>query len=346
MTPSVTTAPFGQLPDGRAVSLFTLTNSQGVIAKVTNYGTIITELHVPDRKGKLGDVVLGLETLEAYLAGHPFLGCTVGRFANRIAKGRFTLDGRSYQLAVNNGPNALHGGVNGFDKALFQAEPQTGAAVKFTYVSPDGEEGYPGTLRLCVVIHLTDEDELLLDYAATTDAPTPVNFTNHSYFNLAGKASIKQHRLEIAADFYTPKNAHDVPTGEIASVAGTPLDFRKPAAVGSRFAALGGQPQGLDHNFVLRGGCPAPAIAARLSEGGTGRVLTMRTTEPGVQVYTANWFDGSLVGKGGVAYPQHGGIALEAQHFPDSVNCPHFPSTILRPGQTYRQTTGYRFSVA
>jgi len=327
------------------VSLFTLTNAHGRVAKVTDYGTILTELHVPDHAGKLGDVVLGLDSLAAYLAGHPYLGCTVGRFANRIARGRFTLDGRTYQLATNNGPNALHGGVQGFDKALFHAEPQAGASVKFTLRSPDGDQGYPGTLHLTVVMSLTDADELVLDYTATADAATPINLTNHSYFNLTGQGTIKRHILEVAADFYTPKDANDVPTGEIASVKGTPLDFTRPTAIGSRFAKLGGEPPGLDHNFVLRGGCPSPALAARIHEPTTGRVLEMLTTEPGVQIYTANWFDGTLVGKGGVKYPRHAGVALEAQHFPDSVNRPYFPDPILRPGETYRQTTVYRFSV-
>lgn len=346
MTPSVKSAAFGQLPGGATASLFTLANAHGLVARVTNYGTILTGLHVPDHAGKLGDVVLGFDNLAAYLTGHPYLGCTVGRVANRIAQGRFTLDGRTYQLATNNGPNALHGGVQGFDKALFQAEPQAGASVKFTHTSPDGDQAYPGTLRLTVVMTLTDADELVLDYTAISEAPTPVNFTNHSYFNLAGQGTIKQHVLEVAADFYTPKDANDVPTGEIHRVQGTPFDFTKPTAIGTRFAKLGGQPQGLDHNFVLRGGCPSPALAARVSERTTGRVLEMLTTEPGVQIYTANWFDGSITGKGGVVYPRHAGVALEAQHFPDSVNRPHFPDTILRPGQTYRQTTVYRFSVA
>jgi aldose 1-epimerase len=345
MTPAVKISAFGRLPDGRAASLFTLTNAAGSIARVTNYGTILTELHVPDRAGKLGDVVLGLDSLEDYLAGHPYLGCTVGRFANRIAKGRFTLAGRSYQLATNNGPNALHGGVQGFDKALFHAEPQAGAAVKFSHTSLDGDQGYPGTLQLAVVITLTDRDELVLDYTATCDAATPVNFTNHSYFNLAGTGTIKEHLLEVAADFYTPKDDTNIPTGEIIGVQGTPLDFTQPTPIGARFAQLGGEPQGYDHNFVLRGGCPSPALAARVHEPKSGRLLEMLTTEPGVQVYTANWFDGSLQGKGGVAYARHAGVALEAQHFPDSVNRPYFPDTILRPGATYRQTTIYRFAV-
>jgi aldose 1-epimerase len=346
MKPSVKTAPFGALADGRAVSLFTLTNAHGLVAKVINYGTILTELHAPDRAGHLGDVVLGCDTLSAYLAGHPYLGCSVGRFANRIARGRFTLDGRTYQLATNNGPNALHGGVCGFDHALFAAESLPGAAVQFTHVSPDGDQGYPGTLRLTLGMTLTEADELVLDYTATSDAATPLNLTNHSYFNLAGRGTIKQHRLEVAADCYTPKDANDVPTGEILTVRGTPLDFTRPVAIGKRFAELGGEPPGYDHNFVLRGGCPSPALAARLHEPKSGRMLEMLTTEPGVQVYTANWFDGSLTGKRGAKYPRHAGVALEAQHFPNSPNCQHFPDTILRPGRTYRQTTVYRFSVA
>lgn len=346
MKSSVTRSPFGKLPNGQRADLFTLQNRHGLVAKVTNYGTILTELHVPDRKGRLGDVVLGFDNLAQYLQGHPYFGCTVGRYANRIARGRFTLAGRTYKLAVNNGPNALHGGRKGFDKVLWQARPLQGAAVKFTYTSADGEEGYPGKLDVTVIMALTDENELAIEYFARTTKPTPVNLTNHSYFNLAGRGDVKQHRLMLAADFYTSVDANLIPTGEIRAVKGTPLDFNKPTAMGARFARLGGKPQGYDHNFVLRGGGQSLAFAARVTEPKSGRVMEVFTTEPGIQLYTANWFDGSLTGKGGWTYGPHHAFCLEAQHYPDSPNQPHFPTTILPPGQIYRQTTVHRFTVA
>jgi len=357
MKPSVHSTPFGTLPDGREARLFTLTNRHGLIAKITNYGTIITELHVPDRAGRLADVVLGFDNLAQYLKGHPHFGCTTGRVANRIAQGVFTLDGKTYKLDVNRPPNHLHGGRKGFDKVLWQARPMKGAAVRLDYTSPDGEEGYPGELRVTVIMTLTDANELILDYTATTTKPTPVNLTNHSYFNLAGRGDIKRHRLMIAADFYTPTDAALIPTGEICSVKDTPLDFTRLTTIGARFDRLGNQPPGYDHNFVLRGdpegfqhgevcrGTPAkPAFCARLVEPRSGRVMEIFTTEPGVQLYTANWLDGSLVGKGGIRYERHAGVCLETQHFPNSINIPHFPSTVLRPGQVYRQTTSHRFS--
>lgn len=347
MKAAVAKAPFGKLPSGRVADLFTLTNARGLVARVTNYGTILTELHVPDRKGGLGDVVCGFDNLRQYLQGHPYFGCTVGRVANRIAGGKFMLDGKARCLAVNNGPNALHGGIRGFDKKLWKATPLRGATVRFDYTSPDGEEGYPGRLEVRVIMKLTDDNEFLIDYTATTSQPTPLNLTNHSYFNLAGKGDIKNHKLMIAADFYTPKSPTGVPTGEIRPVKGTPLDFTRPVAIGARFAELGGRPQGYDHNFVLRGD-PAnpgqPAFCARVVEPGSGRLMEAFTTEPGVQLYTANWLDGSLTGKGGAPYVRHCGLCLEAQHFPNSINIPHFPDTVLRPGQTYHQLTLYRFS--
>ncbi len=344
MPAQVRKSSFGKLPDGTAVDLYTLENANGVVAKVTNYGTIVSELHVPDRDGKSGDVVLGFDNLEQYLKGHPCFGCTVGRVANRIAKGRFTLDGKTYTLAVNNGPNHLHGGLEGFDKKVWQAEPQSGAAVKFTYTSPDGEEGYPGTLAAAVTMTLTDANELRLDYCATTDKPTPVNLTNHSYFNLAGHGDALRHELMIAADYYTPSDSASIPTGEIKSVKGTPMDFTRPQAIGSRFAQLHNVPVGYDNNYVLDGGGKGLSLAARAYDPESGRVLEVYTTEPGVQLYTANFLDGSLTGKGGVVYQQHAAFCLETQHFPDSVNKPGFPSVILRPGQTYRQTTVFKFS--
>jgi aldose 1-epimerase len=335
---------FGQLPDGTAVDLYTLTNAHGLVAKLSTYGAIITELHVPDRQGKLGDIVLGFDNLGQYLERHPYFGATVGRVANRIAKGAFVLDGKTYQLAINNGPNALHGGLKGFDKKVWQAEPQPGAAVAFTYTSPDGEEGYPGTLKVTVTMALTDADELSIDYRATTDQATPVNLTNHSYFNLAGAGDVLAHELMLAADAYTPVDSALIPTGEIKPVQGTPLDFTSPAAIGARFSQIQTSPVGYDNNFVLRSGGKALALAGRVYEPKTGRVLEVSTTEPGIQLYTANFLDGSLKGKGGVVYGRHSAFCLEAQHFPDSVNQPKFPSVILRPGQTYRQTTTHRFT--
>jgi aldose 1-epimerase len=342
---------FGKTPDGKDVELYTLTKEDDrIVAKVMNYGAILTELYTPDRNGKLDDVVLGFDNLKAYLMGHPFFGATAGRVANRIAKGRFTLDAKEYKLATNNGPNHLHGGLKGFDKQVWKAavasEPGAPPAVRFTYRSPDGEEGYPGNLDVAVTYTLTNNNELKIDYTATTDKPTPVNLSNHSYFNLEGitKDDMLGHELMLAADKYTPVDDTLIPTGEIKAVQGTPLDFTKPTAIGARIAQLKGNPGGYDHNFVLRGGDKKPALAARVYEPKTGRVMEMYTTEPGVQFYTGNFLDGSLKGKGGVVYQKHHGFCLEAQHFPDSVNHPNFPSVILRPGQTYTQTTVYKFS--
>ena len=346
MKAKVEASPWGKLADGTPVDLFTLTNANGLIAKITTYGTIITELHVPDRSGKHGDIVLGFDNLAQYLKGHPCFGCTVGRVANRIAKGTFSLDGKTYCLAVNNGPNHLHGGLVGFDKKVWKAEPQGGAVVRFTYASPDGEEGYPGRLSVAVQIALTDANELSIDYNASTDQPTPVNLTNHSYFNLVGEGDVLNHQLLIAADYFTPKDPTSIPTGEIRAVKGTPMDFTTPHRIGSRFAQLQEKPVGYDHNFVINGGGKGLCLAARVFEPRTGRVLEVSTTQPGVQLYTANYLDGSLTGKRGVVYRQHAGLCLETQHFPDSVNQPGFPSTILRPGQTYHHTTVHRFATA
>jgi aldose 1-epimerase len=346
MKANVQTSAFGNLPDGTPVELFTLTNSSGLVAKVSNYGTIITELHVPDRAGVSGDIVLGFDNLEQYLKGHPFFGCTVGRVANRIAKGRFTLDGKTYELAVNNGPNHLHGGLKGFDKMVWKAEPQSGASVKFNYTSADGEEGYPGQVAVTVLMTFTEKNELSIEYTAAADQPTPVNLTNHSYFNLAGQGDVLSHELLIAADRFTPKDENSIPTGEILPVKSTPMDFTKPHPIGSRFSQLQEKPVGYDHNYVLRSGGKALGLAARVFEPTTGRVLEISTTEPGVQLYTSNYLDGSLTGKRGIVYRQHSGFCLETQHFPDSVNQTTFPSTILRPGETYRQTTIHKFATA
>jgi aldose 1-epimerase len=348
MKPTVEKIPFGKAADGAEIDLFILTNANGMKAKITTYGSILTELDVPDRDGKLGNVVLGFDNLAGYLAGHPHFGATTGRVANRIAKGKFTLDGKEYKLAVNNGPNALHGGLKGFDKVVWKGEakvtPDT-AAVELTYLSKDGEEGYPGNLTTMVTYTLTNENELRIDYKATTDKPTPVNLTNHSYFNLGGPASgdILDHELTIEADEYTPADDTLIPTGEIRSVKGTPLDFTKPAKISARISQVADKTGGYDHNFVLRSKGGKLALAARAYDPKTGRVMEMYTTEPGVQLYTANFLDGKLKSKEGVPFKKHQAFCLEAQHFPDAVNHPDFPSIILRPGQTYKQTTMYKF---
>jgi aldose 1-epimerase len=349
MQAPVQKSTYGKLPDGTVIDLYTLTNAKGVVAKIITYGAIMTELHVPDRNGKLGDIVLGFDNLDQYLAGHPFFGSTIGRVANRIAKGKFTLDGKSYTVATNNGPNHLHGGLKGFDKVVWQAEPVAttkGASVKFTYLSRDGEEGYPGNLAVTVVYTLTDNNELRIDYTATTDQATPVNLTNHSYFNLAGAAAgdILGHEVMLAANRYTPVDATLIPTGELAPVKGTVMDFTKPMPIGSRIKQLTNDPQGYDHNYVLNSGGKKLALAARVYEPKTGRVLEIRTTEPGLQFYTGNFLDGTLKGKDGVVYKQHYAFCLEADHFPDSINQPSFPSAVLRPGQTFKQTTIHKFS--
>jgi aldose 1-epimerase len=349
MKASLEKTAFGQTAEGTAVDLYTLTNALGMKAKIMTYGAILTELHVPDHDGKLEDVVLGFDGVKSYLAGHPYFGATTGRVANRIAKGKFTLDGKEYTLFVNNGPNALHGGKKGFDKVVWKAEPvqsADGVGVKFSYVSPDGEEGYPGNLSTTVTYTLTNQNELKIDYHATTDEATPVNLTNHTYFNLAGAKSgdILGHEMMLAADKYTPVDETLIPTGEVKPVQGTPLDFTKPTPIGARLNQLKTDPVGYDHNFVLRGEGKTLALAARVREPKTNRVMEMYTTAPGVQFYTGNFLDGTLKGKGGVVYKKHHGFCLEAQHFPDSVHHENFPSTILRPGKTYAQTTVYKFS--
>jgi len=342
--------PFGKTADGTPVDRYTLANAHGVKARLITYGAILTELHVPDKQGKLADVVLGFDNLQSYLDGHPFFGATVGRVGNRIAKGKFTLEGKEYQLATNNGPNHLHGGNKGLDKVVWKAESSSGpkeASARFTYVSPDGEEGYPGTLSVAVTYTLTDQNELRIDYSATTDKATPVNLTHHSYFNLAGHdaGDILGHELMIAADRYTPVDAALIPTGKIEPVKGTPLDFTTATPIGKRIGELKGEPGGYDHNFVLRsGGSNKPVLAARVRDPKSGRVLEILTTEPGVQLYTGNFLDGKNKGKGGAVYRKHQGLCLETQHFPDSVHHPEFPSIILKPGQTYTQTTIHKFS--
>ncbi len=341
----ITKSEFGKLPDGTVIDAYTLTNAKGMKAKVITYGAILTELDVPDKSGKMGDVVLGFDNLKGYLDGHPYFGATVGRVANRIAKGKFTLDGKEYKVAVNNGPNHLHGGLKGLDKVVWKAQiTQTSdvAAVKFTYTSPDGEEGYPGKLTIAVTYSLANDNALRIDYEAKTDKATPVNLTNHSYFNLAGSGDILGHELTLMGDSYTPTDDTLIPTGKIASVKGTPLDFTKATPIGKRIGELKGEPGGYDHNFVLpkKDGLQ---LAASVYDPKSGRVMDVLTTEPGIQFYTGNFLDGTLKSKDGKVYKKNHGFCLEAQHFPDSVNHPEFPTMTLKPGETYKQTTVYRF---
>jgi aldose 1-epimerase len=336
---------------GKETTRFTLTNAQGMQLQVTDYGATITSVLVPDKNGELGNVVLGFDSLAGYqspeyLKGGPYFGATIGRYGNRIAKGRFTLNGQEYKLATNNGENHLHGGTRGFDKVVWQAEPLPGEnAVRFTYVSKDGEEGYPGTLTTQVTYTLTDDNEIRIDYKATTDKATPVNLTNHSYFNLsAGKANnVLNHVLTLNADKYTVVDKSLIPTGELRDVTNTVMDFRTPQAIGARIQQVEGG--GYDHNYVLNGQDGALKKAATVYEPTSGRQIEVLTTEPGMQLYTANSFDGTFRGSGNKAYTKHYGFALETQHFPDSPNQPDFPSTILEPGETYESTTIYKFSV-
>ena len=357
VSPTVTSMPFGATTDGRKAELFTLTNRHGIQIRLTNYGGIITSLRTRDRSGRFDDIVLGYDSLAGYLRNSPYFGAIVGRYGNRIARGIFSLDGTTYRLAVNNGPNSLHGGLRGFDKVVWNATPfqnQEGSGVALDYTSPDMEEGYPGTLRSHVTYMLTEDDRLIVDYQATTDKATPVNLTQHTYWNLAGSArrDILGHELTINADSMTPVDTTLITTGEITPVSGTPFDFRNPTTIGARVDqrqdAQIRYGNGYDHNFVLnRGGAGADALvrAARVVEPSSGRTLDIFTTEPGLQFYSGNFLDGSITGKGAAVYRFRYGIALETQHYPDSPNHPNFPSTILRPGQQYHTRTVYQFGV-
>ncbi len=351
--PSISKAAFGQLPDGRTADIYTLTNSNGMSARITNYGGIITHLFVPDKDGKFEDVVLGFDSLQHYLNGHPFFGALVGRYGNRIANGKFQLDGQTYNLYVNNGPNALHGGKVGFDKVLWETqEIKTDSTVglQMSYVSADMEEGYPGTLGVRVTYTLANDNSLKIDYRASTDKPTVVNLTNHSYFNLTGlKRDILGHQVTIHADSLVAVNDKLIPTGTLIPVAGTPFDFNTPHEVGERIdditheqVKFGG---GYDHCWVLRknGNEGLPEIAT-VYDPSSGRLMEVFSTEPGVQFYTGNFLDGKLTGKG-ATYAKRFGLCLETEHYPDSPNQPQFPTTVLRPGETYSTTTAYRFSV-
>lgn len=355
MKPSVERAMFGATATGDTVEVFTLANGRGLTLQAMTYGGIITSLKTPDRHGEVADIVLGFDRLQPYLDGTPYFGAIIGRYANRIGGAKFELDGEIYRLAANDGPNHLHGGARGFDKVLWDSEPfhtDTTAGVVFRYTSPAGEEGYPGTLQTQVKYTLNLRNELRVEYRASTDQATPVNLTQHSYFNLAGQDSgdILGHELILNADAFTPVDADLIPTGEIAPVEGTPFDFRIPHAIGDRIQAdhpqigFGG---GYDHNWVLR---QAPAedemtVAARVREPVSGRTLEILTTEPGIQFYSGNFLDGTLTGKGGAIYRRRSGFCLETQHFPDSPNKPDFPSTILRPGEEYRTITVFRFGI-
>jgi aldose 1-epimerase len=357
--------PFGKLPAAKdkggkdvpaqPVTRFTLVNRNGMVVKCIEYGAIITEIHTPDKTGKTADVALGFDTLEDYLKGHPYFGTNAGRCANRIANAKFTLDGKEYTLAANDKPHTLHGGVKGFDKQYWRGEAgmtATGPSVKFTYTSPDGEEGFPGRLSVTVSYTLTDNNEIVIDYRATTDKTTLCNLAHHSYFNLAGHASgdIKGHEVTIAAKNYTPADETLIPTGKIAPVAGTPFDFTKPKAIGVDLEKAGGKPVGYDLNYALDKGLTArPELAAKVTEPKSGRTLSIFTTEPGLQFYTGNFLDGSNKGKGGAVYKQYNGFCMEPQKFPDSINKPEWKDksdVVLKPGDTYKQTTIYQFGVA
>ena len=344
--------PFGAV-DGGKVYLYTLRNASGIEARITNYGGIIVSLKVPDRKGALGDVVLGYDSVASYVRATPYFGCLIGRYGNRIAGGKFSLGGREYTLATNDGPNHLHGGIKGFDKVVWsvhESESVPGKTLVLTYVSKDGEEGYPGRLDVRVVYSLTDSNEIKVSYTAKTDKPTIVNLTQHSYFNLAGPGggTILGHELMIAADRFTPIDATFIPTGELRPVQGTPLDFTSFKEIGSRIKEDDEQLRyglGYDHNFVLSKAEGTFGLAARVYEPTTGRVMEVLTSEPGIQFYSGNFLDGSHVGKGGKPYQHRYGFCLETQHYPDSPNHPDFPSTVLKPGEEYSTVTLYRFSV-
>jgi len=338
---------FGKTPDGKQVDLYTLTNTSGIRARITSFGAILVSLEVPDRNGKLADITLGFDKLDGYLGVHPYFGAIVGRYANRIGKAAFKLDGVEYKLAANNAENHLHGGIKGFDKVVWRLEDLgvkgAGAVVKMNYISEDGEEGYPGNLACSVTYTLTEDDKLQISYEAETDKKTVVNLTNHSYFNLAGQGTgnILGHELMINADKYTVVDEGLIPTGENRNVKGTPMDFTTPMTIGSRIGQVEG---GYDHNYVLKSGGGTLALAAKAYEPTSGRVMEIHTDQPGVQFYTGNFLDGSVTGKAGKVYQKNYGFCLETQHFPDSPNKPDFPSVVLLPGQKYSTVTVYKFS--
>ena len=351
---SIAAKPFGTTSQGEKVTQYTLTNAKGASVSIITYGGIVTSLKVPDRNGKLADVVLGFKSLSEYEKKSPYFGCLVGRYGNRIAKGEFTLEGQTYHLATNNNGQSLHGGLRGFDKVVWNAVPaetRQGPSLKLTYVSKDGEEGYPGNLSVTATYTLTNKNELKLVFRAKTDKATVVNLTHHSYFNLAGQGSgdILGHVVTIHADKYTPVDQVLIPTGKIAQVKGTPFDFRKPTAIGARINAENPQlknGKGYDHNWVADKLPGHLGLIAKVEEPKSGRLMEVISTEPGVQFYSGNFLDGTLIGKGGKVYGFRNGFCFEPQHFPDSPNHKSFPSTVLRPGETYRNTIIYRFSIA
>lgn len=340
---------FGKLPSGEEVRLYTLKNANGMEARIMTYGGVVVSLKTPDRDGNLADVVLGFDDLAGYLGDEPYFGALIGRYGNRIGGAKFALDGKTYTLAVNNGPNALHGGLKGFDKVNWKVESAGARSLALSYVSADGEEGYPGELRVKVTYTLTDNNGLRLDYEAVTSKPTVVNLTNHSYFNLKddGASPILDEVLTLNADRFTPVDETLIPTGELRPVEGTPFDFRQPTVIGARIDADNDQIRyagGYDDNWVINRTGDGLVKAATVYDPTTGRVMEVLTTQPGVQFYTANFLDGTLTGKGGIVYARRSALCLETQHFPDSPNKPEFPSTVLRPGETYSNTTIYRFS--
>jgi aldose 1-epimerase len=347
----ITRTDFGKTPDRERAHLFACTNANGLRLTLTDYGACIVTMDVPDRNGALANVNLGFDSLDKYLAHTAYFGCVVGRYGNRIANGRFSIDGKEYKLATNNGTSHLHGGVKGFNRFVWKSEEiktDKAVGVRFTRRSPDGEEGYPGNLDVTVTYTLSNDNELRMDYEATTDRPTVVNLTNHAYWNLAGAGSgdVLGHKLTLHADHFLPVSAALIPTGELATVAGTPMDFATPHTIGERIAETKRgvpPPGGYDHCYALRGKSGELALAARVEEPASGRVMEVFTTEPGVQLYTANYLDGGAVNGG---HEQHGAFCLETQHFPDSPNQPKFPTTVLRPGQTFKSTTMHRFSVS
>jgi len=347
---SVEKSAFGSTADGKEIDLYTVTNANGLRMSVMTFGATVVSLEVPDRDGNMADILLGFDSAEKYMSeANPYFGATVGRYANRIGNGTFTLDGKEYQLATNDGDNHLHGGNVGYSKVRWNAEPvQTDdeVGVKFTYVSKDGEENYPGTLTCTVVYTLTNNDEMKITYEAETDKATILNLTNHNYYNLAGQGvgDILGHELMLNAEKYTPVDDELITTGEIASVAGTPMDFTKPTAIGARVEQVGADPTGYDHNYVLDSGGGKMAPAARVYEPSSGRVMEIFTTQPGIQFYSGNFLDGSITGKDGKVYKKYYGFCLETQHYPDSPNKPDWPTTVLRPGEKYSEATVHRFS--
>jgi len=351
-TMSISKSDFGVTKDGQKVDLYTMTNANGAVLKMTNFGGIVTELWMPDRNGQMEDIVLGFDTVRPYEEISPHFGSTIGRYGNRIGKGRFTLDGKTYTLAINDGENHLHGGPKGFDMVVWQAEPfqdDKGVGLKLHYLSADMEEGYPGNLDVTVTYTLTHKNELKIDYLATTDKPTVVNLTNHAYFNLAGQGDgkILDHKLMINADYFTPVDAGLITTGELRAVEGTPFDFRELTTIGKRIDADNEQIKfggGYDHNWVLNKKNGGMTLAAKVYEPTSGRLMEVHTEEPGVQFYAGNFLDGTITGKMGKVYPHRSGLCLETQHYPDSPNKPNFPSVTLRPGQTYKTTTIYKFT--